>query len=227
MVEVTAMMASSLSTIYTPHAPLLYNAMLHSTTPTPSSNLQRHMLEPQPRPQHGPVPHHGRKPHQIRHTAHRMQHRKPPIQPLHSLTMRALVVRGLPIPRLLMLPLDHDPRGLRTHVDQVRSGGDKHGGQQAGGEAVGGGLQDAGGGEGGHEARGAGWVGCEEGQGREGLQGEEDGKGGFLEGAELRAWEHAVGDYARDEGLEEGAAEEGAVAGGGRRVSLCSWWGGK
>lgn len=112
--------------------------------------------------------------------------------------MRPLIVRGLAIPRLLMLPLNHDPRSLRTNIDQVRRGGDKHGSQQPGSEAVSGGLQDVGrrGGEGGHEARSAGGVGGEEGQGREGLQGEEDGEGGFLEGAELGAREDAVGDYA-------------------------------
>ena len=34
----------------------------------------------------------------------------------------------------------------------------------------------------------------------------------FLECGELGAWEDAEGDYAADEGLEEGAAEEGTVA---------------
>ena len=47
--------------------------------------------------------------------------------------------------------------------------------------------------------------------GRDGLQCEVGGESGFLEGGELRARERAEGDYAADEGLEEGGAEEGAI----------------
>jgi hypothetical protein len=44
------------------------------------------------------------------------------------------------------------------------------------------------------------------------LQGEVGREDGFLERGELRAGEGAVGGYAADEGLEDCAAEEGAVA---------------
>jgi len=45
-----------------------------------------------------------------------------------------------------------------------------------------------------------------------GLQGEVGGEGGLLEGGELRAREDLEGDYAAEEGLEERAAQEGAIA---------------
>lgn len=50
------------------------------------------------------------------------------------------------------------------------------------------------------------------------MQGEVDGGEGRLEGGELGAWKGAVGDYAVDEGLEDSAAEEGAVAAREREV---------
>jgi hypothetical protein len=126
--------------------------------------------------------------------------------------MRALIIRHLPIPRLLMLPLHHHARRLRPHVHQINQRGYEHGAEEPGVQGVGGTLAYGGGGEEGQEARGAGGVGQQEGEWESGLQGEVDGEGGFLEGAELGAREDAVGYYAGDEGLEEGAAEEGAVA---------------
>lgn len=51
-----------------------------------------------------------------------------------------------------------------------------------------------------------------------GLQREIDGEDGGLEGCELGAWEAVVGYDAADEGLEDGGAEEGAVAVGGKAV---------
>lgn len=47
------------------------------------------------------------------------------------------------------------------------------------------------------------------------MEGEEDGEEGLLEERELGAGEDAVGCYAVDEGLVDGGADEGAVAGGG------------
>jgi hypothetical protein len=56
---------------------------------------------------------------------------------------------------------------------------------------------------------------CEpEGDGREGLQNEVRWEDGFLERGELGARECAVCGYATDEGLEDGGADEGAIAGG-------------
>lgn len=54
--------------------------------------------------------------------------------------------------------------------------------------------------------------------GASGLQREIDGEDGGLEGCELGAWEAVVGYDAADEGLEDGGAEEGAVAVGGKVV---------
>lgn len=57
---------------------------------------------------------------------------------------------------------------------------------------------------------------CEpEADGSDGLEHEVWGKDGFLERGELCAGEGAVGGYPTDEGLEEGGAEEGAIAGEG------------
>ena len=54
-----------------------------------------------------------------------------------------------------------------------------------------------------------------EGQGEEdgerGLHAEVDGEEGGLQGCELRSGQHAVGLHARNEGLEDFGAEEGAV----------------
>lgn len=47
---------------------------------------------------------------------------------------------------------------------------------------------------------------------------EVDGEGVFLEGGELGPGQHFEGDDAGDEGLKEGAAEEGAIAGIGQGV---------
>jgi hypothetical protein len=56
---------------------------------------------------------------------------------------------------------------------------------------------------------------CEpESNGREGLQNEVRWKDGFLERGELGAREGTVRGYATDEGLEDGGADESAVAGG-------------
>lgn len=54
--------------------------------------------------------------------------------------------------------------------------------------------------------------------GASGLQGEVDREDGGLEGCELGAWEAIVGHDAADEGLEDGGAEESAVAVGGKAV---------
>ena len=58
-----------------------------------------------------------------------------------------------------------------------------------------------------------GWVREDHEERRDRLQREVGGERGFLEGAELGAGQRAEGYYAAEEGLEEGAAEEGAVAG--------------
>ena len=46
------------------------------------------------------------------------------------------------------------------------------------------------------------------------MQAEVDGSEGRLEGGKLGPGEGAVGHYAVNEGLKDGAAEEGAIAGG-------------
>ena len=197
-----------------------------STIPPDLKPSQRRPLETQPTPQYRAIPHHRPQPHQICHTTHTMQHGKLPIQPLHLPTMRPLIIRHLPIPRLLMLPLHHNPRGLRPHIDQIHQRSREHSPQQPRIESVGGALQHGGGGEEGKEARGAGGVGEQQADGEGGLEREVDGEGGFLERAELGPGKGAVGDYARDEGLEEGAAEEGAVAVGVMLVGVCRSGGG-
>lgn len=53
-----------------------------------------------------------------------------------------------------------------------------------------------------------------------GLEGEVCGEGVFLKGGELRAGEGTKGDDAANEGLEEGATEEGTVAADGVGLSL-------
>lgn len=62
------------------------------------------------------------------------------------------------------------------------------------------------------ESEGATRVGEDHEERRDGLECEVGGEGVLLEGGELWAGEDAEGDYAADEGLEEGAAEEGAIA---------------
>ena len=49
-----------------------------------------------------------------------MQNPKPPIQPLHLLTMRTRVITLLPIPRLLMFPLPHRLRRHRSQIEAIR-----------------------------------------------------------------------------------------------------------
>lgn len=65
----------------------------------------------------------------------------------------------------------------------------------------------------GEEGSRTGRIGQSKEDGSDRLEGKVGGEGVFLESGELWAWEDAEGDYAADEGLEEGRTKEGAVAG--------------
>ena len=67
--------------------------------------------------------------HNIKQTANAMQDPKPPIQPLHLLTMRARVKALLPIPRLLMFSRLHRLRRHRSHGHPIRKAQDEHRGE--------------------------------------------------------------------------------------------------
>ena len=117
-----------------------------------------------------------------------------------------------------MFPLLHDlrRRGAQVKpVDQTR-GKDRHD-RDEGATAAGFGEEAAesgGSGETGEGSAGAG-AGVGEGQqdGQGALQAEVDGEDGRLETGELGARQAAVGDDAVDEGLVDGGAEQGSVAG--------------
>ena len=79
----------------------------------------RHPLLQPPRQQE-PIPDRNPQPHQIRQRTNPMHATKRPIQPLHLLRLRSLLIVILPIPRLLMLPLLHNPRRDRTCPEQIR-----------------------------------------------------------------------------------------------------------
>lgn len=72
--------------------------------------------------------------------------------------------------------------------------------------------------------------------GQHGLHAEIDGEGGLLELGEGGTWQGLEGDNAADEGLEDGGAEEGAIAGmlladrcqsGMHTAYLRMWYGGR
>ena len=145
-----------------------------------------------------------------------MQSRKPRIQPLHLLTVLPRIVILLPIPRLLMLPLLHDPRRHGAQVRPIDRRRDQHahhrrqdrksvlGSQHA---------EDATAWRLGGEAGGAMAGICQRhDDGEGGLDGEVDGGELGLQGGELGPGKGAVGDDSVDEGLVEGGAEEGAIA---------------
>lgn len=50
-----------------------------------------------------------------------MPHTKRAIQPLHVLTLRPIIITLLPISRLLMFPLLHDPRRSGAQYQQIRN----------------------------------------------------------------------------------------------------------
>ncbi len=98
--------------------PLMHNPHPHMyKIPNPHSPLPNHYL--QPFTQQHPI--HDRHPerHQIRQRTRPMHPSKPPIQPLHLLRMRPRIMIPLPIPRLLMFPLLHNPRCHGAYVEQI------------------------------------------------------------------------------------------------------------
>lgn len=131
--------------------------------------------------------------------------------------MRPSIVAFLSISCLLMFPQSHDLGGLRAHIYQIQQRSDKHGsdqirihfvvcrGRRSGGRVGCGGCS----GDGGDQGP---WVCKPHGERRKRLQHEVRWENGLLKGAELRAGEGAVGYDAADEGLEDGGAEEGAIA---------------
>lgn len=154
-----------------------------------------------------------------------MQSRKPPIQPLHLLTVLPGIVVLLPIPRLLVLPLLHDPRRQGAQVRPIDGRGDKHphhgrqdrhpvlGGQHA--EDAAAAAWGLWGSRWRAEGRGGGaktGVRQRHDDGQGGLDGEVDRRQLGLQGGELGPRQGAVGDDPVDEGLVDGGAEERAVA---------------
>ena len=73
----------------------------------------------QPPRQQKPIENGNPQPHQIRQRTDPMHTPKRPIQPLHLLRLRPRIIRLLPIPRLLMLPLLHDPRCDGARPEQI------------------------------------------------------------------------------------------------------------